>query len=532
MGGFKLLGIESYKEHVNSYFKKNRVKLNNLLSEDIPEGFIDRQMNDTRYISKFIKDLLSNVVREQGEKEATSKNLILIPGAVTSKLKRDWGLNDKWNELIAPRFRRLNEITNSRDFGFNDDDRIKSFRIEIPDSISNSFSKKRIDHRHHALDALVVACATRNHTHYLSNLNDKKIKFDLRPKLLAKNENDKFTKTFQMPWRNGFPKEVQNQLEIIIISFKQNSRVINKPNNRFKIKRRDKKARGDNWAIRKSLHKETIRGFVRPTSGGKIITSVKTELGKITSKKHIDKILDDCVRKIISNHTNLYLDDKGNPNFKQAFSQEGIDDLNKNIVSLNDGRRHQPIHKVKMIETGSHFPVSKNINSAKIKKFVEADKGTNLFFAIYYDEKNQKRNFETVSLNDVIEHQKKVAHLPQCKRSLIEPDLKKGTLLFTLSPNDLVYVPSESENLETIDFNNLSKFQANRIYKMVSCTGKQCFFVLSTVAKSIIHDKKFKKYEFSSLNKMEKSIDGTTIKEVCVKLRIDSLGQIRNNIVQ
>ena len=524
VGNHRLLGLQAYKDHIKTYFKKNRAKLNNLLSEDIPEGFINRQMNDTRYISKFIKGLLSNVVRVEGEKEETSKNLILIPGAVTSKLKHDWGLNDKWNELIAPRFKRLNEITNSKDFGFQDDS-INAFRIQIPDSISKDFSKKRIDHRHHALDALVVAFATRNHINYLSYLDDKKVKFDLRPKLLTRDKNDEFTKTFQMPWKNGFPNEVQNQLEIIIASFKQNLRIINKNNNRRKKKQGDKKVE-DNWAIRKSLHKETIRGFVKADKGDKIVTSVRTELEKITSKEHIDKILDDRIRKIISNHANLYQADKGKLNFKQAFSQEGIDDLNKNIVSLNDGRIHQPIHRVKMIERGTHFPVSKNIDSAKIKKFVEADKGTNLFFAIYYDEKNQKRNFETVSLNDVIEHQKKVARSPKCKRSLIEPDLKKGTLLFTLSPNDLVYVPSESENLETIDFDNLSKLQATRIYKMVSCTGKQCFFILATVAKTIINDNNLKLHEFSSLNKMEKSIDGTTIKEVCIKLKIDSLGQI------
>ncbi len=41
--------------------------------EDIPNQFIERQLNDSRYISKFIKSLLSNIVREEGEEEATSK---------------------------------------------------------------------------------------------------------------------------------------------------------------------------------------------------------------------------------------------------------------------------------------------------------------------------------------------------------------------------------------------------------------------------------------------------------------------------
>ena len=34
------------------------------------------------------------------------------------------------------------------------------FQTTVPDAIAKGFSKKRIDHRHHALDALVIACVT------------------------------------------------------------------------------------------------------------------------------------------------------------------------------------------------------------------------------------------------------------------------------------------------------------------------------------------------------------------------------------
>ncbi|MDE0562028.1 type II CRISPR RNA-guided endonuclease Cas9, partial [Algoriphagus sp. NF] len=86
VNGHKLFTLDQYESHVNRYFKNNKVKLKNLLSEDIPEGFINRQLNDSRYISKLVKGLLSNIVRENGEQEGTSKNLIPVTGAVTSKL--------------------------------------------------------------------------------------------------------------------------------------------------------------------------------------------------------------------------------------------------------------------------------------------------------------------------------------------------------------------------------------------------------------------------------------------------------------
>ena len=51
--------------------------------DDIPEQFIERQLNDSRYISKVVKGLLSNIVREKNdsgeyEPEAVSKKHISL----------------------------------------------------------------------------------------------------------------------------------------------------------------------------------------------------------------------------------------------------------------------------------------------------------------------------------------------------------------------------------------------------------------------------------------------------------------------
>ena len=61
----------------------------------------------------------------------------------------------------------------------------------------------------------------------------------------------------------------------------------------------------------------------------------------------------------------------------------------------------------------------------------------------------------------------------------------------------------------------------SRIYKMVSCTGNQCFYIHSRVAKSIVEKK-----EFSPLNKMERAITGEMVKEICIPLKVDRLGRI------
>ncbi|MEZ4824076.1 MAG: hypothetical protein R2942_17380 [Ignavibacteria bacterium] len=41
--------------------------------EDIPDEFIQRQINDTRYISKVVMNILSNIVRDKDERKQIRK---------------------------------------------------------------------------------------------------------------------------------------------------------------------------------------------------------------------------------------------------------------------------------------------------------------------------------------------------------------------------------------------------------------------------------------------------------------------------
>src|SRR5665648_902535 len=247
----KVFTITEYEEFVKRQYGKNRSKMKKLLMEDIPDAFIERQLNDSRYISKVIKSLLSNMVRENGEQESTSKNVISCNGGVTSILKHDWGLNDVWNNIIYPRFDRMNEKTNSNGFGhWTNKGGKKVFQTEMPLELQKGFNKKRIDHRHHAMDALVIACATRSHVNYLNNesakANAKETRYDLRRKLrrIEKIQIEKLVdgkkvlqtidvaKEFYKPWET-FAQDAHTALENIVISFKQNLRVINKTSNYY-----------------------------------------------------------------------------------------------------------------------------------------------------------------------------------------------------------------------------------------------------------------------------------------------------------
>ena len=523
----KIFEIDAYYDFIKTNYAKNRNKRNNLMLEDIPEQMIARQLNDTRFISKYISNILSNIVRtEKNDDGINSKNIVPGNGKITTELKQDWGLNDVWNELILPRFERLNKIKNTTNYT-TWNVKLKKHLPTVPIEESKGFTKKRIDHRHHAMDALVIACATRNHVNLLNNKSANSTeRYDLNKKL-KKLEKTQYTnqqtgesitrdipKEFLKPWGN-FTAEAKQALENIIVSFKQNIRVINKTVNKYEkwinengeLKKASVKQEGKNWAIRKPLHKETVSGKVDlpriKVPKGKVLTATRKNLDTSFDLNTIESITDTGIQKILKN----YLSHKIN-NPEIAFSPEGIEDLNKNIAQFNDGKSHQPIYKVRIFELGSKFALGASGN--KKSKYVETAKGTNLFFAVFIDE-NGKRSFETIPLNEVIERKK------QGLSPVAELNDKGHKLSFHLSPNDLVYLPTDEEKQNE----KIENYNLHNIYKVVSFTSSQIFFIKHNVAVSIVN-----KNEFSTLNKMEKSIDDKMIKDTCIKLSVNRIGEL------
>lgn len=320
--GTSVCSEEEYLSIVKTQFSGTKKLI--LLSKDIPKGFISSQLNTSRHIARKAMELLSHIVREPGEVEFRSKNVLPVTGMVTTELKRAWKLDEVWRELVAPRFIRMNELTQSNLFGEwqTSKNGKKYFDCNLDNIIREKdefYDIKRIDHRHHALDALIVALCTEDHVNYINNINadaksdnygkqkqieryrktlKRKIKFTKKdneqdennwyymlPGEIRKEESENSLKDFVLDmdyyykdiesFHRNYKAMILTALQNTIVTFKQNLRVINKKVNYYQAdpntkrrKAQEPKTQKDiansnnkyNWGIRRSLGKDTFYG--------------------------------------------------------------------------------------------------------------------------------------------------------------------------------------------------------------------------------------------------------------------------------
>lgn len=355
-GYVEIVNDEIYVGTVKTQFSGTKRFI--LLAKDIPKGFTNSQMNNARHIARKAMELLSHIVREKGEVEFRSKNVLPVTGMVTTELKRAWKLDQVWRELVAPRYIRLNELTQSNLFGSwqTSKNGQKYFACSLDDNVrekDESYDIKRIDHRHHALDALIVALCTEEHVHYLNNINaDKKLenfgeqkklenyRLKLKRKIMwskpkkedpsekdsyymlpgeirqAGVENSRRDSVLEMSYLykgldsfgQNYKKMVLTALQDTIVTFKQNLRVINNTVNRYNNtpnknkfeKQNTDNGQKQNWSIRRSLGKNTFYGKKNIKGEEKIV--IRKDLDTSFNSDKIETVTDTGIQRILFNH--------------------------------------------------------------------------------------------------------------------------------------------------------------------------------------------------------------------------------------
>lgn len=255
-------------------------KRNKFTQKTIDEDqFLNRQLSDTRYISKEASSYMKHLACESVE---------IVKGQTTSLLRHLWGLNS----IL---------------------------------SLTDDEMKNRDDHRHHAIDALVVALTSRATLKRLSDEN-KQI---LMPSWQEDEEDSRqryheMKKRFsgriqlQEPWWN-FRQDVENSVNIIVVSHKVNRKISG------------------------ALHEETYYGPTNEAAPrNKKMMVVRKPVHQL-SKKELGLIRDERIAQIVNHEIQKRMEESGK---SQA---DAIKSLESEPPYLVSEKAKVPIKKVRLL---------------------------------------------------------------------------------------------------------------------------------------------------------------------------------------
>ena len=215
-----------YMERINglldkktiSYSKHQRLRW---LKEDIPSDFLERQLRLTQYISRQAMAILRQGIRRVSASE----------GGVTARLRSLWGYDDILHTLNLDRYDSMGETERvSREGETTEKLRIKDW-------------SKRKDHRHHAIDALVVASTRQGYIQRLNRVSSE----SEREAMSEEIEVQKVTKTDKLSllerWLTQRPhlsvRAVSDKVAEILISYRPGKRVVTRGRNIYRKKTAD-----------------------------------------------------------------------------------------------------------------------------------------------------------------------------------------------------------------------------------------------------------------------------------------------------
>lgn len=228
------------------YFKRWRFEADAMKKFEGEHDFLARQLNETKYLSRLAKTYLGKVCNPD--------RVYVTPGRLVALLRGKWGIND-----LLPDHNRA------------------------PDEDGR---KVRTDHRHHALDAIVIGALTRGLIAYVAREAGRAEAQDL----------ERIFGTIPLPF-DGFRDAVRAAKDKIIVS--------NKPEHGRKG----------------ALHEDTAYGAVRDKAeaaaiGNLVYRKPVTDL----TEGEIDRVRDLALRTALKAAVSPLLDDRGKAKDKNAYA--------------------------------------------------------------------------------------------------------------------------------------------------------------------------------------------------------------------
>lgn len=355
------------------------------------------------------------------------------------------------------------------------------------DSISFSPEKNRDDHRHHALDAIVIALATRSQYQKLSTYNAHRDD--------ASRGNSERPK-FELPW-DSLRKDVQQSVASVLVHHKQNNKVVNKVQKRIRKNGRTYNSVG--LAVRGKLFDATFSGKRLSPSSGKFAFHKRIKIETITTANKLESVVDTAIKKTMLKRLQNLGVNVQNENYHippNAFFENG----EYKIFLPNKNGDPVPVKKVRV---SNNYNTIRQINKT-LNQFVNPE--NNAYAIIYYT------NDENIS-NIAVPFVDVVKNIHENNEEIITPqDCKK--IIQIVRKQDLFIYGLNDDEIKTLITKKRWKTLSDYLYVTTSIS---------------LNDYRFKKHDSASKNNFDIRIRSAKefIKEKGLKkVRMNSTGEI------
>lgn len=217
---------DEYMERINglldkkaiSYSKHQRLRW---LKEDIPSDFLERQLRLTQYISRQAMAILQQGIRRVSASE----------GGVTARLRSLWGYDDILHTLNLDRYDSMGETERVSREG------------ETTEKLRITNWSKRMDHRHHAIDALVVASTRQGYIQRLNRVSSESEREAMSGEIEVQKAANTDKLSLLERWLTQRPhlsvRAVSDKVAEILISYRPGKRVVTRGRNIYRKKTAD-----------------------------------------------------------------------------------------------------------------------------------------------------------------------------------------------------------------------------------------------------------------------------------------------------
>jgi CRISPR-associated endonuclease Csn1 len=281
--------------------------------------FLDRALNETKYLSRIARSYLAHLYNEKTEARLRVR---AIPGRLTAMLRGKWGLTALLRD-------------HNRMGGDGEDGAPK---------------KKRDDHRHHAIDAFVIAMTDQGLLQQIARLNSDA-------------DRRRLVDEVPQPWDGFSPDALRPQLDHMVVSH-----------------RADHGSFGHDGSTSGALHNDTAYGLIAPGKNGNWKVVSRSALAAALTPKAMDETLpairDKALREALIAEWQVFKNAKPpaapDPNVEDRRKKKNPAALFAEHVATTgvaiNGRRMK-VRRVRMVEELNVVPIQDRRTGAPYKAY-------------------------------------------------------------------------------------------------------------------------------------------------------------------